>query len=149
MNVACFALPLLLVGAPLAASDAPPLPDWLAGCWEQHDGDRWTEECWTSPRAGITLGSGRSGRGDTLGSWEVMQIVRDPGTGSLSFYGAPSAQGRTAFAGHADKDGLTFVNAEHDYPQRIHYRREGGGLIAEVSLLDGSKANRWTYRRAE
>ena len=40
--------------------DAPELPAWMAGCWEARDGDRWSEECWTIPRAGMMMGSGRN-----------------------------------------------------------------------------------------
>jgi hypothetical protein len=42
---------------------------------------------------------------------------------------------------------VTFVNAGHDYPQRIHYRATGDTLTAEISLADGSKAMRWTFNR--
>ena len=41
----------------------------------------------------------------------------------------------------------TFENAAHDYPQRITYARDGDTLTATISLLDGSKARRWVYRR--
>jgi hypothetical protein len=42
---------------------------------------------------------------------------------------------------------VTFVNAVHDYPQRIRYWREGEEMFAEISLADGSKPVRWRYRR--
>ena len=41
----------------------------------------------------------------------------------------------------------TFENAAHDYPQRITYARDGETLTATISLIDGSKAMRWTYKR--
>ena len=149
MIAALLGLLLTLFTSPLAAADAPELPAWLAGCWEQQEGDSWTEECWTAPRAGIMLGGGRSGQGERLESWEVMQIVRDDDSGTLIFYGAPAAEERTAFTGRAEQEAVTFINPAHDYPQRISYRREGEELVAEVSLLDGSNANRWRYRRAK
>ena len=98
------------------------------------------------------MGSGRSGDGERLGDWEVMQIVLvdtdDPAVPAMTFYGAPSGQNRTPFILVQSKDpGVTFVNAAHDYPQRIRYWREGEELIAEVALKDGSKARRWRYRR--
>jgi hypothetical protein len=141
----------LIAAAIMAAEPAvPQLPAWLAGCWEHRAGEEWTEECWTAPRAGIMLGSGRSGKGNRLQSWEVMQIVRvdtDPAVPKLTFYGAPGGQNRTPFQWMPGKEGLTFVNVEHDYPQRIRYWREGKALVAEVALKDGTKAQRWRYAR--
>ena len=42
---------------------------------------------------------------------------------------------------------VEFINTEHDYPQRIRYELRNGRLMAEISLANGSKARRWTYRR--
>lgn len=145
----------LIVAAALAA-DVPGeiLPSWMAGCWEQKVGENWTEECWTRPRGGIMLGSGRSMRGAQLRDWEAMQIVSvdtdDPAIPRLTFYGAPKGEGRTPFQLVQDgQPGVTFMNAEHDYPQRIRYWREAEELVAEVALKDGSKAMRWRYRRPD
>ncbi|HWK35672.1 DUF6265 family protein [Sphingomonas sp.] len=141
---------LLLIGAADDPARDPVLPAWMAGCWVEEQGDRWTEECWTAPRGGIMLGSGRSGRGERLGSWETMQIVLgdDATNARMAFCGAPRGQGRTAFTwAGAEGDGVTFINAAHDYPQRIRYWREGEELIAETALGDGGKAMRWRYRR--
>ena len=96
------------------------------------------------------IGYGRSTTGGVLDSWEVMQIeiveTDDPAIDPLTFYGAPAGQNRTAFSWRRGSGpGITFLNAGHDYPQRIHYRREGRDLIAEVSLSDGSRARRWRY----
>ena len=141
----------LMMGLILAAgAPAPAMPHWMAGCWETHDATVWVEECWTRPRAGIMLGTGRSGTGERLFDWEVMQIVRtetdDPAIPQLTFYGAPEGKNRTPFVWIAsDERGMTFVNAQHDYPQRIRYWREGRELVAEISKMDGSKAQRWRY----
>ena len=137
-------IPLSLL---LLAAAQPELPAWMAGCWEHRSGERWTEECWTIPRAGMMMGSGRSGSGEVMRDWETMQIVLDAKAG-MAFWGAPKGQGRTAFSWtKAAEPGLTFVNPGHDYPQRIRYWREGEELVAEVSLLDGSKPSRWRYQR--
>ena len=130
------------------------LPGWMAGCWQATSGEQWTEECWTRPRGGTMLGSGRSGTGGVLDSWEVMQIemveTDDPAIDPLTFYGSPQGRNRTAFAWvrNSREPGITFVNAGHDYPQRIRYWREGKDLMAEVSLSDGSKARRWRFSPA-
>ena len=143
---------LLMIAAILAADvPAPALPAWMAGCWEQRSGEKWTEECWTAPRAGIMLGSGRSGTGGVLDSWEVMQIelveTDDPVIDPITFHGAPRGKNPTAFAWvrNGKGAGITFVNAGHDYPQQIRYWREGKYLMAETSLADGTKAQRWRY----
>ena len=144
---------LALAALLLAAADqAPALPDWMAGCWETRTGSKWAEECWTVPRAGMMMGSGRSGDGEQIRDWEVMQIVRldtdDPAVPPMTFYGAPSGQNRTPFTLiHSADPGVTFVNAEHDYPQRIRYWRDGDALVAEVALKDGSKSRQWRYTR--
>lgn len=141
---------LMMLLAAQAATPQPVMPGWLAGCWQSVEGERWTEECWTSARGGIMLGSGRSGSGDVVHEWEVMQIERigsdDPAAPRMTFSAAPKAQQRTTFDWVPDaQPGVTFVNRSHDYPQRVRYWREGRELVAEVALADGSKARRWRY----
>lgn len=137
----------------LVAAAEPKLPDWMVGCWEFRSGERWSEECWTIPRAGMMMGSGRSGMGDALTDWETMQIFLDyefeDGTvARLVFIGKPKGRNGAIFAWSPSPDpGLTFSNQVHDYPQRIRYWREGEALVAETSLMDGSKPARWRYRR--
>ena len=117
---------MMILAALAAEAQGPGMPSWMAGCWESRSESVWVEECWTSPRAGIMLGSGRSGKGEQLFNWEVMQIEKSP---------ADDPAGSK----------LTFLNAEHDFPQRIRYWREGRELVAEISLKDGTKAQRWRY----
>jgi hypothetical protein len=141
-------LALALIAVPVGAgAQEAALPGWMAGCWEMREGDRWAEECWTIPRGGQMIGSGRAGSGDTVRSFEHMRIERES-SGSLTFLASPGGQGWTAFASAADPGaGVTFVNAANDYPQRVRYWREGELLKAEVSLRDGSNAESWTFRR--
>jgi hypothetical protein len=136
---------LLCVGA---AGDRPELPGWMAGCWEQQDGDRWTEECWTQPRGGVMLGAGRSGEGEQVGDWEATQILLDGAR--MDFWAAPKGENRTKFAWSPSAEpGVTFLNAGHDYPQRVRYWREGEALVAEVAMADGARPMRWRYRRVQ
>jgi hypothetical protein len=131
-----------------AAVEAAPMPAFLAGCWEEKRAEQiWTEECWTSGRGGLMMGSGRNGKGDTVGRWEWMRIERGA-DGALTFYASPKGAKPVAFkATAADADSITFVNSAHDFPQRVHYQRTANGLDAEISLSDGKKPVRWTYRR--
>ncbi|HUD95198.1 DUF6265 family protein [Sphingobium sp.] len=127
---------------------AAELPDWLTGEWTQENGDRWSEEVWTLPRGGTMIGVGRTGRGESLRSWEVMRIVR-AADGSLTYHGAPEGGPATIFpAVEQGVRDVTFANPDHDYPQRIRYWREGRLLMAETSKMDGSSAQNWTYAPA-
>ena|SRR5215208_5576525 len=140
-------LAYLLVLAEVAAAPAPAMPAFLAGCWEERrTAQAWTEECWTAPRGGLMIGSGRDGKGDIVGHWEWMRIERGA-DGALTFYGSPKGAPAVAFkATEADAKSITFVNGAHDYPQRVRYTRTNAGIEAEISLADGGKPNRWSYR---
>lgn len=138
---------LTLVLSVSAGAQETAMPDWMAGCWELREGERWAEECWTIPRAGMMMGSGRTGNGDAVSSWEFMRIERGDG-GAPTFSASPGGAGWTAFASAVDPGGgVTFVNPANDYPQRVRYWREGELLNAEISLEDGSQAMRWSFRR--
>ncbi len=136
---------------------APPVADvedlrWMAGCWEQRDGDRWTEECWTAPGGGMMFGSSRTGRGDSTLEWEVLRIERDAPNAEgpaarLAYFAAPGGGPWTRFVWRPGGPGVTFYNAGNDYPQRIRYWREDDVLNAEIALEDGSKPRRWRYRK--
>lgn len=141
---------MAMAAAAAAAVDRPTLPDWMAGCWEQQTAKAWTEECWTTPKGGVMLGSGRTIVGGRLQDWETMQIMLpDQKTGAgMVFWASPRGGARTAFAwSPGGAEGLTFLNTAHDYPQRIRYWRDGKLLNAEISMADGSRPMRWTYRR--
>lgn len=132
----------------LAEIAAMPMPAFISGCWEQRrDDGGWTEECWTDTRGGLMIGSGRDGKGNQVGHWEWMRIERGA-DGSLTFFGSPKGAVAIGFkATNADDKSITFINASHDYPQRVRYVATDTGLEAEVSLADGSRSNRWTYQR--
>lgn len=122
-----------------------PLPAFLTGCYEERRAARWTEECWTGPRGDSMMGSGRSGAGAKVTSWEWMRIER--GTDGVPvFHASPRGAPPVAFrAISASTTEIVFANPANDFPQRIRYARIAGGIEAEVSLADGSKAQRWTF----
>ncbi|MEO5613031.1 MAG: DUF6265 family protein [Sphingomicrobium sp.] len=117
----------------------------MAGCWESRSRTRETVECWSMPDGPIMRGESRSGA-----EHETMEIVHaetdDPAIPWMTLWATPSDGTRTRFDWvPSPRPGLTFINASHDYPQRIRYWREGKYLMAEVALADGSKARKWRY----
>ena len=141
-------LSAFLILAEAATATPMPMPAFISGCWEQKREDGgWTEECWTDTRGGLMIGSGRDGKGEQIDHWEWMRIERGA-DGSLTFYGSPKGAAAVGFkAIEADGKSVTFTNPGHDYPQRVRYLVTDTGLEAEISLADGSKPNRWSYRR--
>ena len=122
------------------------LPEWLAGRWCTAEGaPTRTCEQWQPGAGGMMLGTSQTVKGGKTVAFEFLRIALD---GDKAVYlPQPGGKAPVAFRAMAGGEGLTFVNASHDYPQRIHYQREGDELIAEISLADGSKAMRWRYRR--
>ena len=138
-----------LLAAPVEQNAAPPMPAWLTGVWAQQGPDgRWVEEWWTTPRGGMMIGASKTGTGDAVNFYEHMRIeVRADGV--LAYCALPKGQAGACFEAVAiERQSITFENAAHDYPQRIRYSREGDELQAEISLKDGTKPNRWRFRRA-
>jgi hypothetical protein len=138
---------LWMLLAAVADVAPPPMPAFLTGCWERNEGQSWTQECWMEPRGGLMLGAAREGAGETLKVWEQMTIER-AADGTLTFYASPRGTGRTPFkADYVSATEIRFTNSANDYPQRIRYALKDGKIEAEISLLDGSNATRWTYNR--
>jgi len=110
------------------------------------DGASWSDEVWTDPRGGIMLGVARSGFGPELQFWEVAQI-RVKADGRISLFAQPQGRSPSEFPlVLISEDAIEFANPAHDYPQRIRYWRQGKLLMAEISLMDGSRSQRWNYR---
>lgn len=115
---------------------------WLAGCWraESPDGRNADEEQWMAPRGGLMVGMSRSIRGGEARGHELMTIRVEEGR--LVYHAVPSGQVPTDFpASHAANGRLEFVNAEHDFPQKIVYTRSGHDRVeaAVFGEADGSE----------
>jgi hypothetical protein len=142
------AMALLLEGEPVTATQL----GWMSGSWEarivQAEGapTTWTDELWTHPRGGMLAGIGRRGQGTRLGMIEFLTIQPDSdGTLVLDVLQAGEqapTRFRLARVGVAE---AVFENPQHDYPQRISYRREGSRPIAAISRLDGTDERSWTF----
>ena len=115
-------------------ASAPRVADlaWLAGCWEAEGGEPGSEEHWLAPAGGTLFGISRTVRGGQTVTHELMQ-VRERAPGDLVFIASPAGQATTTFTLVAHGQGsVTFENAEHDFPQRVIYRRDGDVLRARI-----------------
>ena len=151
---------LAALQAPPAILPPPPQPlariadlAWLQGRWRTEMQrtprcpQRWTEEIWTDPAAGIMFGASRTACMSILTEFEQLRIMSG-NDGRLYLIATPNGAGTTQFSLAAiAPQSATFINENHDYPQRIRYWREGRVLHAETALKDGSKPRRWRYNR--
>jgi hypothetical protein len=122
---------------------------WLRGCWEARAGDRVVEEQWMLPRAGSMVGMSRTVRGEALAEYELV-VIRERAD-RLVYEAHPSGQPAAEFLSTSLSDSeVVFENREHDFPQRIGYRRRGSSLVAWVEGTRDGKARRieFPYRRA-
>ena len=122
---------------------------WLQGCWQSVSGDRVVEEQWTGPRAGSMLEVGRTVRGNTLIEYEFV-IVRERGE-RLVYLAHPSGQPSAEFVSMiVSPNEVVFENAQHDFPQRVGYRRQEADLTAWIEDTKDGQTRRidFHYRRA-
>ena len=134
MRLARVTLAIAVFASPLAAqggADAARL-SWMAGCWRTESPRRTVEEQWMHPAGGLLLGMSRATRGDSLLSWELARIESEGGR--LQFVAWPSGQRQASFPATIVNDTMVvFTNPQHDFPQRIIYRRRGSdSLVARV-----------------
>ena len=138
----------MLLFASLLLAQQPDL-SWLAGDWcTEPRNDKVTCETWAPMDKGMMHGKGTTRAGASVRTNETMMImVKESG---MFFHAEPVNQKPTDFRMakfDAAMRSVTFEDRSHDYPQRVRYWREGETLLAETSLLDGSKAMRWTFHR--
>jgi hypothetical protein len=112
---------------------------WLAGCWDLADGVSGSEEHWLAPAGGLVLGLSRRVEDGRAVAWEVLQI-RETAPGQVALVAKPHDQPEATFplAAH-DATSATFENPQHDFPQRILYRRDGDSLVARIEGEQGGE----------
>ena len=99
---------------------------------------------------GAMLGMGRTVRGSTLAEYELVLIKEQEGR--LAYEAHPSGQPTATFmATTASDSSVVFENAQHDFPQRVGYRRNGAdALDAWIEGQANGKSRRvdFSYQRA-
>ena len=101
---------------------------WLTGCLEMRTGNRIVEEHRMTERAGTMLGMGRTVSARGLGDYELTLIKQDGDR--LLFEAHPKDQPPATFTARvATADSVVFEAPEHDFPQRVGYRRVGADSV--------------------
>lgn len=102
---------------------------WLQGCWQSTRGETTIEEQWMAPRGGSMLGMGRTVRGSQTVEYELVMITQQ--NGRLAYEAHPSGQPSATFLSTTVSDTtIVFENAQHDFPQRVGYTRNGSDALA-------------------
>jgi hypothetical protein len=121
----------LVIGV-AGAADPDPSLDWIGGHWCVGLGEEIVEEVWLPPHGGVALGLGRTRTDDRTTAFEYLRIADHDGT--LSYIAQPGGRPSTVFKRTAGGERwIRFENPDHDFPQRIEYRRDGDGLHAEIA----------------
>ena len=131
MNLRCaLGLCLALQSAtsqPLGIDDVA----WLTGCWEHSSGSRTVEEHWLPPRAHSMVNVGRTVQADKLVEYEMV-LIREQ-DGRLAYEAHPSGQPSAVFMSRTvGNREVVFDNLQHDFPQRVGYKRDGDALLAWI-----------------
>ncbi|MBL9079308.1 MAG: hypothetical protein JNL08_17535 [Planctomycetes bacterium] len=120
---------------------------WLCGTWVLQDGGTTTEEHWRPLQGNTILGSSHTFSATKTLAFEHLRITAS--RGAIAYIAQPGGGKGTAFLLRTLEDGrLVFENPEHDHPQRIRYEKTDDGLVATIEQLDGSKQQRFVFRRA-
>ncbi len=135
------------LGAAAFAQDIAGL-EFLSGCWEARLGPVLIEEQWNRPAGGTLLGFSRTLKDARTVFTEFMRIER---LGSEVVYTARiGTRSVTPFKLLRQSAAeVVFENSEHDFPQRIIYRKSVDGLSARIEGVDKGKARGedFPYRR--
>jgi hypothetical protein len=115
--------------------------EWLTGCWQYVNGDRVVEEQWMAPRGHTMISTGRTTERDRLAEYELV-LIREQ-NGQLAYESHPSGQPSAVFLSRrVGENEVLFENLQHDFPQRIGYRRDGNSLRAWIEGLRSGQNKR-------
>lgn len=130
-------------GGPVVLEDLA----WMAGHWVGSSSDVVTEELWTAPAGGVMLGIRRDVSQGRPAFFEYLRI--EACTSGLVYVASPRGVGTTEFVlVRVGDTEVVFENRDHDFPQRIIYRRSGDLLMARVEgAVDGhQRSEQWEWR---
>lgn len=126
--------------------------DWISGCWVMDDGKERTEESWMKPAGKSLIGMSRTVAGGKTVHSESIQIREANGQIAYIVALGMGAKPTVFKLIKASDNEAVFENPEHDFPQRIIYRRES--MEALFARIEGAekgvnKAMDFRYKRSK
>jgi hypothetical protein len=136
-NLMCLSglvLSITIVASVSVGAEEPQTLDdiaFMVGQWVGKPGEFEMEEIWIAAKGGVMLGLHRDTAPGKKTFFEYLRIEdRD---GALVYVASPRGSGAAEFSLVAiDDRGAVFENPDHDFPQRIIYRREEDRLTARI-----------------
>ncbi len=149
MNALAIAL-LLLTGSPVLTGETAKVEDlaWMAGSWSQEASGKVVRETWLPPVQGAMAGVTQTHRPGKPASTEFSTITT--ASSGVTFTAYVAGQPPTKFVLKPGAPGeAVFENLDHDFPQRVIYRKCDDDLCARIEgLINGqARGMDWRYRR--
>ncbi len=105
---------------------------WLSGCWRSDGDSRQIHEQWMKPGGNNMLGMSHTVAKGKTREFEFVRIVQEE-NGDIFYVANPSGQKEARFRLMIITEReARFENPDHDFPQRIIYRREGDSLLGRI-----------------
>ncbi len=127
----------------IAAQDKTKLGElhWFSGCWETKDDAKklLVSEQWMKPVGGMMLGVGRTVKNGKAVDFEFMRIEQKGN--DVFFIAKPRANNDETPFKLIKSIGseAVFENPEHDFPQRVMYKRQGTKLTGRIEGSNNGK----------
>ena len=125
---------------------------WFAGCWAMDDGKENTQENWMKPAGQSMIGMSRTVAGGKTVFTEYVQIREINGQLAYIVSLGLNAKPTVFKLVKSSENEVVFENPEHDFPQRIIYRRESSdALFARIEGQEKgvSKSVDFPYKRVK
>ena len=120
----------------------------MSGSWiHEKEGERAVES-WVGPGNGMIAAANLSTWSSGRKMFEFLRIADT--AESFSYFATPAGRAPVEFKlGESSPQRVVFESTANDYPQRIHYWREGDGLMARIagSVRGASRSEQWRFVR--
>ena len=142
----------LLLVSTTALAQAPAKVEslaWMTGGWVEDSPRGKVAETWLGPGNGLMVAVNLTTRPNGRKSFEFLRIAETPE--GFSYFASPDGRHpATEFKLKEQGDKrVVFENAAHDFPQRIHYWREGDTLAARIegTIKGQARHEEWRFTR--